>query len=129
MAIFGKLFGKSKTSGIVQELQTLKIKISELPAQCPAKGISFGAGVTQAQEQIPIICKNIEQAIIALNTGFDPYNRPITKQQIVDGLKHLVSATRKPAFIGLMVAVLSGDGIQSLENHLNYLEQIANKIV
>ena len=129
MGIFDKLSGKSKTSGIVQELRTLKTKISELPAQCPASGTSFGPGAGQAQEQIPIICQNIDQAISALNTGLDPYNRPITKPQIADGLKRLVSATRKPAFIGLMTAVLSGDGIQSLENHLNYLEQIANKIV
>jgi hypothetical protein len=128
MGLFDKSSGKGETSGIVQELQDLKTKISELPTQYPAGGASFGAGASQAQEQIPIICQNIDQAISALNTGLDPYNRPITKPQIADGLKRLVSATRKPAFIGLMAAVLSIDGTQSLENHLNNLEQIANKI-
>jgi len=128
MGMFDKLFGKGKATGVVQELQALKTKIADLPAQCPAKGISFGAGAGQAQEQIPIICKNIEQAIVALNTGHDPHNNPITKPQIADGLQRLVSATRKPAFTGLMTAVLNSDGIKSLEDHLNYLEQIAEKI-
>jgi len=117
-----------KKPGIIQELRTLKTKISELPAQYAVEGFVFGVGLGQAQEQIPIICQNIDQAIRALNTGLDPYNRPITKPQIADGLKRLVSATRKPAFIGLMTAVLNSDGIQSLEDHLNYLERIANKI-
>jgi len=128
MGLFDKSSGKRKTPEIVGELQALKTKLSELPAKCPAGGISFGAGAGQAQEQIPIICQNIDQAIRALNTGLDPYNRPITKPQIADGLKRLVSATRKPAFTGLMMAVLSSDGIQALENHLNDMERIANKI-
>lgn len=54
------IFGRGKTSGIVQELLTLKTKISELPEQYPAGGFSFGPGAGQAQEQIPIICRNIE---------------------------------------------------------------------
>ncbi|HUS03969.1 MAG TPA: hypothetical protein VMY79_00350 [Dehalococcoidia bacterium] len=128
MGIFDKVFGKSKVSDIVQELRTLKTKISELPRKYPAGGISFGSGAGQAQEQIPIICRNIDEAIRALNTGLDPYNRPITKSQIGDGLTRLVNATRKPAFVGLMTAVLSNNGIQLLENHLNELEQIGNRI-
>ena len=51
---------KKNISEITQELQTLKTKISELPEQYPAGGFSFGPGAGQAQEQIPIICRNIE---------------------------------------------------------------------
>jgi len=129
MGMFDKLFGKQKTaSGIVQELLTLKSKTSELPQKYPTGALVFGAGAGKAQEQIPIICRNIDEAIRALNTGLDPHNRPITKFQIADGIKRLVNATRKPAFIGLMTVVLSGDGIQLLENYLNELEQIASRI-
>ena len=63
------IFGRGKTSGIVQELLTLKTKISELPKQYPVGGFSFGSGAGQAQEQIPIICRNIDEAITCLNTG------------------------------------------------------------
>ena len=128
MGIFDKLFGTGKASGVVNELQTLREDISILPVQCPALGVSFGGGARQAQEQIPIICQNIDQAVKALKTGLDPNQRPITKQQISAGLKNLVNATRKPAFIGLMTVVLNGDGIKLLENHLNNLERIANGI-
>lgn len=129
MGIFDKLFGKKKEKARAsKELQDLKIKIFELPRQFPTGVHTSGSGVAQAQEQIPIICRNIDEAIRALNTGLDPHNRPITKSQIADGIKRLVNATRKPAFIGLMVVVLGDDGIPVLENYLNELEQIANRI-
>jgi len=120
--------GKEKEIEPAHELQNLKIKISELPKQYPAGGISVGPGVGQAQEQISIICRNIDDAIRALNTGLDPYNRPITKSLITDGLRRLVDATRKSGFAALMLGVLSSDGILLLESYLNELEQIANRI-
>lgn len=119
---------KIKTNA-VQDLENLRIKISQLPKKYPVEGkISFGNGLTQAQEQIPIICMNIEQAIRALKTGFDPNNNPITKPLIADGLKNLIKATRKPEFIGLLSTILNFDGIQRLERYINELEQISNKI-
>jgi len=122
------IFGKKKTSEVVQELLTLKSKISELPQKYPTGTFTFGTGVAQAQEQIPTICRNIDEAIRALDIGVDPYDRPITKSQIADGLIRLVNATRKPAFVGLMIAVLSSEGVLVLETYMNELEQIASTI-
>ena len=119
---------QSANTGDDQILLDLKAELAELTAKYPAAGFSFGSGATQAQEQIPIICQNIDDAIKALNTGQDPHGNPITKAQITDGLKNLVEATRKPAFIGLMTAALNGEGIKQLEHNLNELERIAEKI-
>ena len=129
MRVSDESSGKKKnTSEIVQELLALKSKISELPQKYPTGTFTFGTGVGEAQEQIPIICRNIDEAIRALDTGVDPYNHPITKSQIADGLIRLVNATRKPAFVGLMIAVLNSEGIQALENHMNELERAASTI-
>lgn len=130
MGWFKRMFGKGKTtSEIISDLQTLKSKISELPRRYPTGAFTFGAGAGTAREQIPIICRNIDDAVRALKTGLDPNNRPITKPQIADGLKRLVGATRRPAFVGLITAVLSSSGISELENYMNELEGIASKII
>ena len=120
--------GKKTKSSHEKLLIDLKEKISKLPTQFPTSAHTFGAGAMQAQEQIPIICQNIDQAVEALKTGIDPHGNPITKQQISSGLKNLVRATQKPAFIGLMTAVLDSDGIQQLERSLIELERIADGI-
>jgi HEAT repeat protein len=119
---------QGKTSEIVRELRTLKFKISELPQKYPTEAFTVGPGVAQAQEQIPIICAVIDDAVKALEKGLDVHDRPITRPQIADGLKRLVTATRKPAFISLILAVLSLDGISELEKHMNEIEQLASKI-
>jgi hypothetical protein len=129
MGIFGKIFGKGKASEIVLELQTLRSKISELPQKYPTGAFTFGPGAGTAQEQVPTICAVIDDAIKALEKGLDIHNRPITKPQIADGLKRLVEATRRPAFVGLITAVLSSPGISELEKCMNELEQIASKII
>ncbi|MCK4247000.1 MAG: zinc-ribbon domain-containing protein [Methanomicrobia archaeon] len=129
MRVSDESSGKKKnTSEIVQELLALKSKISELPQKYPTGTFTFGTGVGEAQEQIPIICRNIDEAIRALDTGVDPYNHPITKSQIADGLIRLVNATRAPAFVGLMTAVLSSEGVQVLETYMNELERAASTI-
>ncbi len=119
---------QNANTGEDQILLNLKAELSSLTTKYPSTGFSFGGGAVQAQEQIPIICQNIDDAIKALNTGQDPHGNPITKAQITDGLKNLVEATRKPAFIGLMTAALNGEGIRQLEHNLNELERIAEKI-
>jgi hypothetical protein len=128
MGIFDKIFGKGKTSETVQKLQALKSKISEIPQRYQTGAFVTGPGVGQVREQIPIICRNIDDAIRALKTGLDPYNRPITKPQIADGLKRLVDQTRRPAFIGVISTVLRVEGVSELEKYMNELEQIAGKI-
>lgn len=123
-----KIFGKGKASEIVLELQALKSKISELPQKYPTGAFTFGPGVVTAQEQIPTICAVIDDAVKALEKGLDVHNRPISRPQIADGLRRLVIATRKPAFIGLVSVVLSLDGVAELEKYMDNMEQIANKI-
>ena len=113
-------------SEIIQELEILKSKISELPKKYPTGTFTFGAGAGRAQEQIPLICRNIDEAIRALTTGLDPYNRPITKSQVADGLNRLVNSTKNPAFVGLMSGILDSQGIRTLENCMSELEQIAS---
>ena len=113
---------------LVQDLGNLKIKISELPKQYSFEGKSFGPGSNLAQEQIPIICTNIDQSIKALRTGFDPSNNPIAKPEVARGLKNLINATRKPGFFGLVGKVLTVDGIQVLKSCINELEQISGRI-
>jgi len=120
---------KKNTSEIVKELLALKSEISELPQKYPTGTFTFGTGVAQAQEQIPTICAVIDDAVKALEKGFDVHNRPITNSQITDGVKRLVIATRAPAFVGLMTAVLSSEGARVLENYMNELEQIASTII
>jgi hypothetical protein len=115
---------------VIQDLQDLKSKFSQLPKKYAYEGkFITGPGYLQAKEQIPIICMNIEQAITALKTGFDPNNYPITAPQIAAGLKNLISATRKPGFIGLVSTIIDIDGgIQELESCIDELEQIAKRI-
>lgn len=122
------IFDRSKTSEIAQELLALKSKISELPQKFQTGTSVFGAGAGKAQEQIPTLCAVIDDAVKALKTGLDIHNRPITKPQITDGLKRLVTATRQPAFIGLVSVVLSPNGVIELEKNMKELEKIANRI-
>jgi predicted nucleic acid-binding Zn ribbon protein len=129
MRVSDESSGKKKnTSEIVQELLALKSKISELPQKYPTGTFTFGSGVGEAQKQIPTICAVIDDAIKALEKGLDIHNRPITISQIADGVKRLVIATRAPAFVGLMTAVLSSEGVRVLETYMNELEQIASTI-
>jgi hypothetical protein len=113
---------------ITRNLQNLKRELFNLPKTHPTKAFTTGAGVAQAQEQIPIICRNIEDAIKALQTGRDPKGNPITKHQITDGLKQLIAETRRPAFIGLLSTILDGYGIEHFEQLMAEFEQIAERI-
>jgi len=110
-------------------LQALKSEIAGMPQKYSAGAVTFGAGASKAQEQIPTICAVIDDAINALETGLDTHNLPIKKSQIADGLKRLVAATRQPAFIGLVSTALTPTGVSELERYMNELEQIANKIL
>jgi hypothetical protein len=127
MGIFGRL-RKSKESELIGELESLKAKLSKLPQEYSTGAFTFGQGVSTAQEQIPIICANIDDAIKALEKGVDRSNRPITRSQIADGIRRLVIATRRPAFVGLVSTVLNPMGVRELESCMDELVQIAVKI-
>jgi uncharacterized membrane protein YhaH (DUF805 family) len=113
---------------VSEDLGRLRVHIAALPERYPFAGVSFGAGAAQAAEQVPIICRNIDQAITALETGRDPNGNPITPELVGSGLQRLVVATRKPAFEALMITVLSPVGIQQLQGALVDLEHIAQRL-
>jgi hypothetical protein len=98
------------------------------PRESPPESLVFGTGYEQAKQQIPIICRNIDEAIHAIQTGSDPHGNPITKPQIADGLRRLVAETRKPAFATLLSFVLNPEGIKELADCMNQLERAANII-
>ena len=113
---------------IAADLLTLKSRISNLPEEYPAIGESFGPGAGVAKQQIPIICQNIEQAFVALQTGLDPNNNPISKEQIEEGLINLANATKKPEFSGLLNTVLSVRGVIKLESYMDQLGVVADQL-
>ena len=113
----------------MSELQTLKMKIVELPDKYPrTHEATFGAGLSQAQGQIQTIGKVIEDAIKALNTGLDVHDQPINKWQIGQGLRRLVAETRKPAFYDLIRTTLGRLTTAELYTCITELEQIAGRI-
>ena len=130
MGVMEKLLGKEKGPlyRIGWNLSDLQRKIPRLPKQYPAGGFTFGAGKGAAEEQIPIICRNIEQAFTAVETGLDPNGNPITRKEIGEGLMNLVNATKKPGFVGLLNGVLNVDGIAKLESYMDRLRDIANQL-
>lgn len=120
---------KDGEKGHIQALNSLKTRIFQLPNQYPYKGQAFGSGTTQAKQQIPIICQNIDDAIDALRTGLDSQGNSITPDRVGEGLQRLVQATRKPGFAGLLLVVLSSDrGVKELENSMAELEEIAARL-
>ena len=121
------IFGRIGTGKIVKELLDLKSKISDFPKYHQTATFTFGAGISQAHQQIQTICAVIDDAVKALKTGLDVHNRPITRHQIADGLKRLANATRETKFYELMKAVF-GYGVAEFYNYMKELEQIANRI-
>jgi hypothetical protein len=127
IGIFDKLFSGIGTGTIVKELLDLKSKISDFPKYRQTGTFTFGAGISQAHQQIQTICAVIDDAVKALKTGLDVHNRPITRPQIADGLKRLANATRETNFYELMETVF-GYGVAEFYNYMKELEQIANRI-
>ncbi len=121
------IFGGMRAGKIVKELLDLKSKISDFPKYHQTGTFTFGAGVSQANQQIQTICAVIDDAVKALKTGLDIHNRPINRSQIADGLKRLANATRETKFYELMETVFSYS-VAEFYNYIEELEKIANKI-
>jgi len=119
---------KGSHADIAADLSNLKSQISKLPEQHAHLGMSSGPGASTAEQQIPIICLNIEQALVALKTGIDPNGNPIYREQIADGLVALVDATKRPGFSGLLNAVLTIEGVTKLEDYMDQLRLVANQL-
>lgn len=115
-------------SSLVQKLMKLKAQIAAIPAQYSIGGASYGSGAAQAKQQIPIICRNIDEAAEATESGKDPHGIPITFDQISAGLRRLIEATKKPGFEGLLLTILNPDGIRELKDCLDDLEQLLSQL-
>lgn len=114
------------TSEIIAELQALKSKILRIPQIYPTRAKVTGANT--AKKEIPAVCQVIDDAIRALQTGLDIYDKPITKPQIAAGLKRLVDQTRRPLWVGSTSLAISVQGIFEVKKYMNKLEEIASKI-
>lgn len=81
------------------------------------------------EEQIPTICRNVDDAVKALRTGRDANGNPITTSEIGQGLQRLVDHTRQPGFSQMMALALRPDGIAELESSITELASIAASLV
>lgn len=112
---------------IEKALLGLKDKIAVIPKQYAAKGLSFGPRAGQAQQQVPIICNNIDDAVGSLRTGRDPNGNPITPGQVGSGLQNLIAATRRPGFDALLMRAINDEGLIKLKECLKEMEKIAHR--
>lgn len=113
---------------IEKTLLGLKDRIAVIPEQHVAKGFSFGSGAGQAQQQIPIICNNINDAVEALRKGRDPNGNPITADQIGSGLQNLIEATRRPGFDTLLMRAINDEGLIRLKDCLKEMEKVSHRL-
>ena len=121
-------FGKGPERAVIADLESLRGRLELLPSRCPPTATVVGPGVQQAEEQIPIICRNIADAVRALSMGRDPNGNPITEFEVADGLTNLVQATREPGFVGGMSLALSTEGVMELLKATDELAGIATRL-
>lgn len=120
---------KNLKNEIVWELKGLMSNISELLGKHPSQITTISFETDRINDQIPIICDNINDIINALKTGRDTYNNPISKKDISFGIKNLLNnSIEKSGWELLMQSVLNENGIQLLKDYLNQLDNIAERI-
>lgn len=115
-------------SKVVEELESLKTKVSKLQEKYPIKSLMSGSGVVSAKKQIPWICRTLNETANALIKGIDPFGNPITKEQVKEGLKKLVEIVRGPDYITTMDIIYDGIG-KPIVSCMDELEQIITKII
>jgi len=113
---------------VVQRLQTLKSKIAELQKDGGSFGDVSEPAASKSRQQVPIICRVIDDAVRAYETGRDINGRPISPVQLADGIRRLAADTRKQEFQFTLSLTLGRDAIGRLESYMNELEAIARDI-
>lgn len=119
---------RGRPDGAAGRLQAIKAQLATLPARHPVAAVAVGGGVAQANDQIPIICRTIDEAAAALETGRDPEGLPIEPSQVGSGLENLVTDVTGPGFSGLMHTVLSPQGVAELEEAIRQLAAVATDL-
>lgn len=113
---------------VAARLLAIKATLGDLPAAFARTTTADGPGVEIAREQIPIICRNIGEAIAALRAGADQTGEPITVAQVGRGLQALVDDATGPAYSGLMSTVLDHEGVAILERSIQALAGVAKHL-
>lgn len=112
----------------VDDLGSLKTRIEVLPATYPTTIQVSGSFAQDPKDLVPLICRNIDDAVRALTTGRDPNGRPITEAAVGRGLGNLVEATRAPRFVGGVSTALNMQGVTEFTNAMDELEMIARRM-
>ena len=77
--------------------------------------------------QLPWICRTLEEAASALESGIDPFGNPITDAQVCGGLRTLTEMVRDPEYLTLMEIGYPGIATP-LERCMDRLEAIVGDI-
>jgi hypothetical protein len=101
------------------------VRLEALPIRHPARVTTVGPGVARAQEQVPLLCRTLDDAVGALRTGRDQAGNLISAAQVGAGLQHLVDGVTGPGVARLMRAALDDDGVREFEELLLELCGIA----
>lgn len=112
----------------VMDLEALRVRLESLPSRYATTATALGPGAEQAREQVPIICRTIDDAVQAIRSGLDPEGRPITLSQVGDGLLRLVDDVSGAGFSGLMHTVMNPDGVRELERAVSELAEIGSRL-
>jgi hypothetical protein len=123
MSLFTILFGRRATSDLESELERIKRKFADLPRSYLRAGDVFGGSGLKI---IRVVCGVCDDASRALRLGLDVDNRRITRKQVANGVRRLISDARHDA--GFVEAILSIEGARRYDAYLTELEHIARRI-
>jgi hypothetical protein len=126
-ALIDRLF-RHRVGEAVEALEHVQARLLALPDQHPARGTAVGPGLRTAQDQIPVICRNLDDAVAALRTGHDPAGNAIAASQVGTGLQHLVDDASGPGVAGLMRVTLDDAGVRQFERLVDELGRIAARL-
>jgi HEAT repeat protein len=105
---------------LAQALLNLKKDFENLPVQYPPKEL---AQVPRAHKQILWICRTLEDAANALDSGLDQFENPISEDQVINGLSQLIRIVNESEYITVMEIAYPGIG-ESLQNLINKLQRL-----
>ena len=106
--------------GMIENLYGLKVRVSALLDKHPPNPM---ASIPKAEDQIPWICRTLDEAAKALKTRIDPFGNSITEEQVKDGLSKLFAMVNNHEYLTLME--MKYPGISSpLENLMKDLQML-----
>lgn len=125
--LIDRLF-RHRVGEAVEALEHVQTRLAALPDQHPARRTAVGPGQRTAQDQIPVICRNLDDAVAALRTGHDTAGNAIAAAQVGTGLQHLVDNASGPGVAGLMRVTLDDAGVREFERLVKKLGRVADRL-